>query len=277
MATPLDHDIESAMLIAQLQHVFELEVSRGRKGKARALAPRSDEEVAFQMQAEELGSWKQVYQDYTLTKSMSDALDLDTALLEAYRVMEEAAEADRCVAELVSSGRLVPRPTEAQSRLESRDFDLERASRTWHDTKALSKGPSRNPTPLQLGEEEPLDSIWRFDDLSESLPKAGPSGECYKRVNCIGCDARLRPADAIITACNHRWCTECLQNLVEVYIRDETLHPLRCCKNPFSESSVSTHLASRGRLLEQYNAKRHEYEVPPRTVSIALAPLVQTS
>jgi hypothetical protein len=94
MATPLDHDIESAMLIAQLQLEDALEVSRGRKGKARASAPRSDEEVAFQMQAEELGSWKQLYQDYTLAKSMSDALDKDAALLEAYRVMEEAAEAD---------------------------------------------------------------------------------------------------------------------------------------------------------------------------------------
>ena len=124
-------DLDSALLIAQLQLDDALEVSQGRKGKARATAPRTDEEIAFQIQAEELSSWKQTYRDYTLAKSLNDALDRDAPLLEAYSVMEEAAQEDRRVAELVSRGRPVPRPTEAQRKLESREFSLDRASREW--------------------------------------------------------------------------------------------------------------------------------------------------
>ncbi|KAJ3547549.1 hypothetical protein NMY22_g1599 [Coprinellus aureogranulatus] len=256
MAKPLDEDLESAILIAQLQLEDALEVSRGRKGKARASAPRTDEELAFEIQAEELGSWKQIHQDYTLAKSLSDALDQDGALLEAYRVMEEAAREDRRVAELVSRGLPAPTPTEAQARLERRDFSLERASRN-----ATPKPRQRVPVGIaepQLGEEEPLDSIWRFDDLSESLPKASPSVDRYNRVDCVGCDTKLRPAEAILTLCNHNWCTSCLRSLIEVYLRDETLHPLRCCKNPFDPPLITSRLSSYRRLLDQYNAKRAE-------------------
>ncbi|KAJ3547557.1 hypothetical protein NMY22_g1602 [Coprinellus aureogranulatus] len=261
MATSLDDDLDSALLIAQLQLEDALEVSRGRKGKARATAPRTDEELAFEIQAQELGAYKQLYEDYTLAKSLNDALSQDADLLDAYRVMEEAAQADRRVAELVSRGRPVPRPTEAQRKLESREFSLERASRstTPKPRQRVPVGP--RPVP-QLGEEEPLDSIWRFDDLSESLPKAGPSIDRFKRVDCVGCDTKLRPAEAVLTTCSHYWCTGCLKSLIEVYLRDESLHPLRCCKNAFALPTVSTQLASSKRLLEQYTSKKTEYEVP---------------
>ncbi|TEB19942.1 hypothetical protein FA13DRAFT_297013 [Coprinellus micaceus] len=253
-----DDDLDSALLVAQLQLDDALEVSRGRKGKARATAPRTDEEIAFQIQAEELSSWKQMYHDHTLAKSLNDALDQDAALLEVYRVMEEAAHADRRVAELVSRGRPVPRPTDAQRKVESREFSLERASRNTTPKPRKRVPVGSGPAP-QLGEEEPLDSIWRFDVLSESLPKPGPSVDRFKRVDCVGCDTKLRLTEAVSTTCDHYWCAGCLKSLVEVYLRDESLHPLRCCKNAFSLASISTHLGRR--LLDQYNAKRTEYEV----------------
>ncbi|KAJ3521790.1 hypothetical protein NMY22_g12165 [Coprinellus aureogranulatus] len=262
MATSLDDDLDTAILIAQLQLEDALEVSQARKGKARATAPRTDEELAFEIQAQELGSFKQLYEDYALAKSLNDALSRDADLLDACRVMEEAAQADRRVAELVSRGRPVPRPTEAQRRLGSREFSLERASRS-------TTPKPRRPAPVwpgsipQLGEEEPLDSIWRFDDLSESLPKAGPSIDRSKRlVSTVDHLLYVTLTEAVLTTCNHYWCTACLKSLIEVYLRDESLHPLRCCKNPFALPTISTQLASSKRLLEQYNAKKTEYEVP---------------
>lgn len=76
----------------------------------------------------------------------------------------------------------------------------------------------------------------------------------------MGCDTKVRPSEAVLTSCNHHWCAGCLKSLVEVYLRDEILHPLRCCKNPFVLASISGQLSKR--LLDQYNAKRIEYEVP---------------
>nr|AAZ14935.1 conserved hypothetical protein [Coprinellus disseminatus] len=262
MATTLDSepDPASALLIAHLQLEDTLQISLGRKGKARASAPPTDEEIAFQLQEAELGAFKQVYEDFTLAQSLHDALDRDAPLLEAYRVMEDAAAADRRVAEMVARGEPVPRPTDAQRRVERREFSLERAERSSTTPKPRKRVPvGLKPAP-QLGEEEPLDSIWRFDDVSESLPKAGPSVDHFKRVDCVGCDTKLRLTDALSTACNHHWCTGCIESLAQVYLRDETLHPLRCCKNPFPLPSISAKLNGK-RLLAQYLAKKAEYDV----------------
>ncbi|RXW18426.1 hypothetical protein EST38_g7429 [Candolleomyces aberdarensis] len=125
MATLLDfnqYDPETALLIAHLQLEDTLEMSKGRKGKGRADQTPSDEELAFQLASEEFGFMKQMYQDYCLAKSLNDAIDQDAAILEAHRVMEEAAAADRRAAELLSRGQALPQPTEAQRLLEDRTF-----------------------------------------------------------------------------------------------------------------------------------------------------------
>ena len=128
MATLLDfyqYDPETALLITQLQLQDTLEISQGRKGKGRADRALSDEELAFQLASEEFGSLKQMYEDYNLAKSLNDAIDQDATILEAHRVMEEAAAADRRAAELLSRGRALPEPTKAQRRLEDRTFKVE--------------------------------------------------------------------------------------------------------------------------------------------------------
>ncbi|KAJ3535885.1 hypothetical protein NMY22_g6283 [Coprinellus aureogranulatus] len=172
------------------------------------------------------------------TTSLDDNLD---SALEVSRGRKGKARADRRVAELLTRGRCAPRLTEAQEAGEPR------------------VGPRYIP---KLGEEGPFDSIWRLDDLSESLPKAGLSIYRYKRVDCVGCDTKLRPEEAVLTSCDHYWCTRCLKGLIEVYLRDESLHPLRCCKNQFALPTISTQLSSSKHLLDQYAAKKTEYEVP---------------
>ena len=128
MATLLDfnqYDPETALLIAQLQLEDTLEISKGRKGKGREDQTLSDEELAFRLASEEFVSMKQMYEDYNLAKSLNDAIDQDATILEAHRVMEEAAAADRRAAELLSRGQALPEPTEAQRQLEDRTFQVE--------------------------------------------------------------------------------------------------------------------------------------------------------
>ncbi|KAJ2916355.1 hypothetical protein MD484_g4038, partial [Candolleomyces efflorescens] len=175
MTTLVDFDPETALLIAQLQLEDTLEICQGRKGKGREGQAPSDEELAFRLASEEFGSLKQLYEDYALAKSLDEAVRQDAAMLEAHRVLEEAAAADRRAAELLSRGQALPQLTAAQRRLEDRGFKAEPPANS-----VPRPDTESHPAPA-LGEEEPLDSIWRFDDLSESLPRAGPSSERYRR------------------------------------------------------------------------------------------------
>ena len=71
----MDH--ESALLIAELQLQEALEISNQAKGKARADAPLSDQEIALRLQAEELSGWKQTHRDAVMAQSIDSALGLD--------------------------------------------------------------------------------------------------------------------------------------------------------------------------------------------------------
>jgi hypothetical protein len=117
----MDH--ESALLIAELQLEDALALSASSKGKARADAPLSDQEIALRLQAEELSGWKQTHQDAAMAKSIDHALGLDSGIIEAYRMMEETAAADRRVAELLQKGSPLPLPNDAQRTVgENRSF-----------------------------------------------------------------------------------------------------------------------------------------------------------
>lgn len=120
----MDH--ESALLIAELQLQDALALSEGSKGKARADAPLSDQEIALRLQAEELSGWKQTHQDAAMAKSIDHALGLDSGIIAAYRMIEESAAADRRAAELLQRGSSLPRPNDAQRTVgeNSRFYDI---------------------------------------------------------------------------------------------------------------------------------------------------------
>ena len=61
--------------------------------------------------------------------------------------------------------------------------------------------------------------------------------------------------------CDHYWCNACLASLMEVYTRDESLHPLRCCQSAFQVTELSRRIKDRT-LLKRFQSKRREYDVP---------------
>lgn len=111
-------DLDTTILIAELARQDLDEVTQSRKGKGRADAPRSDEELAFQFQREQLNDWLAFLEDVKLAKSIGGAIETDQNILQTFSIMEQAAADDHRAAELLSSGRTLPQLTAAQKQLE---------------------------------------------------------------------------------------------------------------------------------------------------------------
>ncbi|TFK19191.1 hypothetical protein FA15DRAFT_221399 [Coprinopsis marcescibilis] len=241
----IDH--ESALLIAQLQLEDALEVSCTLKGKGRADAAPPDSEVALRLQIEELSGWKQLHQDATLAESITNAQRTDAGILEAFRLMEEAAAADRRAAELLQQGSHIPQPTEAQKAVgDDKNFP-----------KHFEEQPNSNSRPEKTSRAAAGDKVVK----QTTSGRPGPSTNIYKRVACAGCTDQFRVGEVLETTCEHYWCPACLADLIQVYLRDESLHPIRCCQKPVSTTHLGFYVKNPS-LVNSFEVKRREYEVP---------------
>ncbi|KAG5642660.1 hypothetical protein DXG03_002372 [Asterophora parasitica] len=116
----VEHDVnlEATMkLIAELALDDITEISNSRKGKGRASAPLSDEEIAFQLQRELLEVDMGELGDFTMARSLNHIIDSDRAFLNALSVAERAEKDDRRAALAVSEGNALPPLSNAQQLL----------------------------------------------------------------------------------------------------------------------------------------------------------------
>lgn len=107
MTAPAD----SLELIASLALLDIDRVQSAWKGKALDGVPLTDEELAFQLFAEEANSLLVVSRDATLAESMDKALRTDRALLRAYANAEAQEARDRNVAFSLSGQSPAPAPS----------------------------------------------------------------------------------------------------------------------------------------------------------------------
>lgn len=115
-------DLPTTELIAELTLRDIAEISYSRKGKARADAPLSDEEIAFQMQRHDLESVIREMNDYRMAKSLNDAIGTDHRFLNALSIVEQAAADDRQAAHALSTGGDLPPASNAQRLLDDPNF-----------------------------------------------------------------------------------------------------------------------------------------------------------
>jgi len=69
----------------------------------------------------------------------------------------------------------------------------------------------------------------------------------------------MRQSSALQTPCRHSYCQACVRNLVELFTRDESLFPLRCCQKTIPISTVVPHISSA--LRRVFEAKHAEFSV----------------
>jgi hypothetical protein len=80
-------------------------------------------------------------------------------------------------------------------------------------------------------------------------------------MDCVICGDPTRHSQSLLASCSHWYCRGCLLDLVEASTRDETLHPLRCCRQPLSVASVLRLLPLE--LRSRFHEKSTEFGTPP--------------
>ncbi|KAH9476744.1 ATP-dependent RNA helicase DEAH11, chloroplastic [Psilocybe cubensis] len=249
-------DYETSALIAQLALQDIEQAYSSRKGKSRFDAGLTDEEMAYQLQLESFQRLLAESEDAKLARSLNAAVCADAAYLEAVMVAEEAANADRRAAQLLSRGERLPKPTAAQARVESRGFVMHPESQ-------------RNSMP-QPAYEVPVDDY--DDDISDTESYIGEFDRMqlekdvkWKMVESKAKAREWRPKAAPMPnatagpSVNRN--RTCISSLVEYTTRDESMFPLKCCGiKPIPFTEVIPFLSNE--LIKLYRTKESEFSVP---------------
>jgi len=122
--TPYRLDTETSILIARLILDDIEEINGPCKGKSCHIAPSTDEEYAFQVQAESLQTLLVLLEDSLFAQSVDEALCSDQHHLNAVRVVEQGAEDDHRAALALSQGQPIPEKSASQRLLEDPAFSL---------------------------------------------------------------------------------------------------------------------------------------------------------
>ena len=104
---------DSHALIASLYLEDIDRVQASRKGKAQDGTPLTDEELAFQLYAEEMGRFLAVSRDAILAESIDKAIGMDRTLLRAYATFEAQEARDRSMAFSLSGQTRPSSPAES--------------------------------------------------------------------------------------------------------------------------------------------------------------------
>lgn len=111
-------DIEAEALVLALSLLNIEEVEGSRKGKLREDACLTDEEIAFNFQAEYLKASLAELQDRRFALSLDEALDTDSAALSVLSRVNQGEQDDHLSALALERGDEVPIPTHSQEILE---------------------------------------------------------------------------------------------------------------------------------------------------------------
>ncbi|KAF9447649.1 hypothetical protein P691DRAFT_104860 [Macrolepiota fuliginosa MF-IS2] len=146
------------------------------------------------------------------------------------------------------------------------------------DGQIITKGPQESderPSEITSSNASLVSSVPKLMEhetqSGASRPLATPalqSAQCNPvpiiEKSCTACGDNLASGDQCLTApCEHAYCPGCVQNFVELYIRDESIHPLRCCNRSIPTFKIESFFVSNRGLLISFLAKREEYSTSP--------------
>ncbi|KAI1822268.1 hypothetical protein F4861DRAFT_515432 [Xylaria intraflava] len=230
-------DDETLSLILSLSREDAKEVASISKGK-QAAGSLSDAEFALQLYAQELDRAATYLSDRIMTRSICFALQADVnALLESER-LERVAENDRRIAIDLSAGRL--------------DDGCMAAGTGPAVTNSKPNITRVHETGSQI-DGQPESSSWaasRKPEISERRP-------------CAACGETRHFVDLAKAPCEHEYCSECLKNLFQNAMSDESLFPPRCCRQAIPIDPNRLFLG--GDLVQQFKKKAVEFSTPNRT------------
>jgi hypothetical protein len=99
-------------------------------------------------------------------------------------------------------------------------------------------------------------------ESADSAP-AGFGGTCLDKRRCVACQNHKLFFYVARAPCGHEYCEECLRDMIECSMTDESLFPPRCCSQPIYSAAVRFFLTAE--LVDLYEMKKIEFETSKRT------------
>nr|KMM68472.1 RING finger protein [Coccidioides posadasii RMSCC 3488] len=216
-------DQPTADLIVQLQLQDADLYFESAKGKSREP---TDEELAFQLQTEEFKNASQFFVDRRMAMSFATAVQVDGPILVDNFVTEDNAMRDRELARYCEeNGSPVAAAKDRQSNSEPIALDDE----TLYKLQILYVTGPGGHCPISGVEttssesDEAESSTWAARRTHQGPPSMR---------RCVACREETEFVRVARVPCGHEYCRSCLEDLFKASMKDESLFPPRCCRQP---------------------------------------------
>jgi len=250
-------DTETALLIARLQKEdAENLVSHNSEQEDGDL---TDAELALQLCLEDLGLFESTAIDHSMALSMASAVSADDTVLQ-----EMSSHNDRALQDHEIALRLDSEPDRELDELPAiaEAAGDENAPQSEWDDLTITKICARQAFFLKEREQGTF--------YSEADAQADPShsaalrkpAEVEEMIQCAACTETCVWFDTVMAPCGDNHCEDCISDLFEKSMNDETLYPPRCCRQPIPLKSTSVFL--KPGLFEAFSEKKIELDTPNR-------------
>ncbi|KAF8587907.1 hypothetical protein K439DRAFT_1336652 [Ramaria rubella] len=230
-----DLDAIASLLLGDVE-----DITTARKEKRREDSSPADDEVAFDVFANDLKSLLSVIQDQEFARSVAAAVETDHALIEALTEADNRLLEDRAMALYMGEGR---------------------------DSEAVTRPPSvlgeRSPVEEPAAEEE-AQTEQNDSETEASVPRSMQStvglesfNEIQGIVSCAICRDGTEARD-LHFPCGDVYHVACAVELFEAASKDESLMPPRCCRQPIPTNIVIPHLSRASRTLFLEKLEEHQ-------------------
>ncbi|KAF2866427.1 hypothetical protein BDV95DRAFT_631857 [Massariosphaeria phaeospora] len=222
-------DDELVALTLQLEEISLH--SKSSKGKSPVNQP-SDGDLAVSSYQDELKGYKAFTEDRKLAQSIASAVYTDGPIIADVAAQDLRSHEDR----------------RAALQLSHEDPEMEDLPPSVSD----ELGANVQEWMATISETLAMTSV---KDFSDEETEAGPSRTYAERqvdrmkkyateFQCVVCIERFRYSLMVTAKCGHRYCAECIKSLFMRSMKDETLFPPRCCKEPVPLDSVAPHMSA---------------------------------
>lgn len=218
----------------------------------------ADIDLAIQLYTEELEKAAMFTSDHRMTKSIQMACQMDSEALIQSEREEQMAHHDHEVSTLIQqqnsevSGTEIGYADPSVAELEL----LDKLSAIYitgiDDDKTDDEGCVEIANTETAG--QPECSSWAASRKSQNVTRTR---------RCLACDEKTHFTNLARATCGHEYCRDCLGQLFQNAMSDETLFPPRCCRQPIPLDQNLLFLAED--LVRQFRVKAVEFTTPQRT------------
>lgn len=224
------------------------------KGKCRE-GEICDSQLAVEWYSEELQRVATITSDRRMCCSISCAVQDDGPLLATATEEEEVALRDRELAHRLAGVQPRYGPSVASTAKES-SHELRSFFSSLHFNDDKPNSPSSTNASARPSELDPEEGSSRSDAGRRST-------ELILRQECVACARTILPFDDLQAPCGHHYCRDCTVQLFNAATTDESLFPVRCCRQLIPISRARHFLPVN--LIQLFQRKAIEFSTSNRT------------